>query len=77
MRFVNMVEINHDLNISGFLDKNRDIFSADLIGLISSSKCEYLNGLFSREKSMVSEVKSKQVIVTYKMTLVYLMRFFI
>ena len=38
----------------GFLDKNRDTFSADLRDLISHSKCEFLYNLFSREKSMVS-----------------------
>ena len=41
--------------VLGFLDKNRDTFSADLIDLISHSKCEFLYSLFSREKSMVSD----------------------
>ncbi|CAB3984354.1 Unconventional myosin-VIIa [Paramuricea clavata] len=44
---------------TGFLDKNRDTFSADLIDLISHSKCEFLYSLFSREKSMGEDTRKR------------------
>ena len=38
----------------GILDKNRDTFSADLVGLVCESKMEFLFDLFAKEMSMVS-----------------------
>lgn len=38
----------------GILDKNRDTFSADLVGLVCESKMEFLFNLFGKEMSMVS-----------------------
>lgn len=37
----------------GILDKNRDTFSADLVGLVCESKMEFLFDLFAKEMSMV------------------------
>ena len=39
--------------VSGILDKNRDTFSADLVGLVCESNKEFLFDLFAKEMSMV------------------------
>ena len=39
--------------LAGFLDKNRDTFSADLVDLVGGSKSTFLLELFSRERAMV------------------------
>ena len=39
--------------IAGFLDKNRDTFSPDLIHLVSESKSQFLQELFGKERTMV------------------------
>ncbi len=39
--------------ITGFLEKNRDTFSGDLIQLIQTTKNKYLTALFKDEFSMV------------------------
>lgn len=39
--------------LAGFLDKNRDTFSADLVDLVGESKSAFLLELFSKERSMV------------------------
>lgn len=38
----------------GILDKNKDTFSADLVGLVCESNMEFLFNLFAKEMSMVS-----------------------
>ena len=39
--------------LAGFLDKNRDTFSADLVDLVAESKSKFLLELFSKERAMV------------------------
>lgn len=39
--------------MAGFLDKNRDTFSADLVDLVGESKFPFLLELFSKERAMV------------------------
>jgi myosin-7 len=41
-------------DVRGFLEKNRDTFSGDLIQLIQTSRNKYLVGLFKQDLSMVS-----------------------
>ena len=41
--------------ILGFLEKNRDTFSADLVQLIQSSKSKFINTLFESDITMVSD----------------------
>eukprot|EP00117_Sycon_ciliatum_P034727 scpid4751/ scgid26450/ Myosin-VIIa; Protein crinkled len=43
----------------GFLEKNRDTFSADLIDLLTVSKCAFLASLFLKEKKMGTETRKK------------------
>ena len=43
----------------GFLDKNRDTFSADLLQLIHVSKNRFLQTIFSDELSMGSETRKR------------------
>jgi hypothetical protein len=38
----------------GFLEKNRDTFSADLVDLVGKSKSPFLLEIFAKERSMVS-----------------------
>lgn len=38
----------------GFLEKNRDTFSADLVNLVAKSKSSFLLEIFAKERSMVS-----------------------
>lgn len=42
-------------SLAGFLDKNRDTFSADLVDLVGESKSAFLLELFSKERSMVCD----------------------
>ncbi|XP_020612489.1 unconventional myosin-VIIa-like [Orbicella faveolata] len=43
-----------EYDVRGILDKNRDTFSADLVGLVCESNMEFLFNLFAKEMSMVS-----------------------
>ncbi|CAL1540127.1 unnamed protein product [Lymnaea stagnalis] len=43
----------------GFLEKNRDTFSADLVQLIQASKSEFMNVLFNTDISMDTESRKK------------------
>lgn len=45
--------------MTGFLDKNRDTFSADLMQLIHISKNKFLKSLFADEISMGSETRKR------------------
>ncbi|EGD80527.1 myosin-VIIa [Salpingoeca rosetta] len=44
----------------GFLDKNRDTFSNDLVGVISDSENQFLVSLFESDMSAGSETRSKK-----------------
>ncbi|XP_032218012.1 unconventional myosin-VIIa isoform X2 [Nematostella vectensis] len=44
---------------TGFLDKNRNTFSADLVDLISSSKCNFFLNMFFKERSMGTETRKR------------------
>lgn len=46
--------MNITFSPTGFLEKNRDTFSADLIQLIQVSKNKFLQNLFVHEMGMVS-----------------------
>ena len=43
----------------GFLEKNRDTFSADLFELVQSSKKPFITGLFAKERAMGTETRKK------------------
>ncbi|GFO48953.1 myosin-viia [Plakobranchus ocellatus] len=43
----------------GFLEKNRDTFSADLVQLIQSSKSKFINTLFSSDITMGTDTRKK------------------
>ena len=40
----------------GFLEKNRDTFSADLFDLLHKTRNQYLHSLFKGDTAMVSEL---------------------
>lgn len=46
-------------DVTGILDKNRDTFSADLVGLVCESKMEFLFDLFAKEMSMGEETRKR------------------
>ncbi|XP_064639535.1 myosin-VIIa-like isoform X2 [Lineus longissimus] len=46
-------------DVNGFLEKNRDTFSGDLIQLIQTSKNKYLVSLFMQDLSMGSETRKR------------------
>lgn len=53
-----MFGINHFAGVvfyhpHGFLEKNRDTFNTDLIGLVQSSKNQFLRHLFAKDFTMV------------------------
>ena len=43
------------LQVRGFLEKNRDTFSNDLISLVDTSKNPFLNEVFATDKNLVCE----------------------
>jgi myosin-7 len=43
----------------GFLEKNRDTFSADLFEVVQNSKKQFIVGLFEKEKAMGTETRKK------------------
>lgn len=47
-------------DVRGFLDKNRDSFSADLIQLMHITSNKFLRTLFAEEISMGSDTKKRQ-----------------
>ena len=47
-------------NSDGFLEKNRDTFSNDLVGVISDSENQFLLSLFQTDMSQGSETRSKK-----------------
>ncbi|BFZ06054.1 hypothetical protein BsWGS_09093 [Bradybaena similaris] len=57
----------------GFLEKNRDTFSADLIALIQASKSKFLKLLFSNDISTGSRKKSPTLAHQFKKSLEQLM----
>ncbi|KAH9525796.1 hypothetical protein Btru_002385, partial [Bulinus truncatus] len=46
-------------NIRGFLEKNRDTFSTDLVQLIQASKSKFINTLFSSDLSMGTDTRKQ------------------
>ncbi|KAM7449922.1 hypothetical protein ABFA07_002294 [Porites harrisoni] len=48
-----------EYDVTGILDKNRDTFSADLVGLVCESKMEFLFDLFAKEMSMGEETRKR------------------
>ena len=43
------------LQVRGFLEKNRDTFSNDLIALVDTSKNPFLNEIFATDKNLVCD----------------------
>jgi myosin-7 len=50
---------NVEYNIQGFLEKNRDTFSGDLMQLIQTSKNQFLTGLFTSDMQIGSETRKR------------------
>jgi len=48
-----------EYDVRGILDKNRDTFSADLVGLVCESNMEFLFNLFAKEMSMGEETRKR------------------
>lgn len=48
-----------EYNVRGILDKNRDTFSADLVGLICESKMDFLFNMFAKEMAMGEETRKR------------------
>lgn len=48
-----------EYDVRGILDKNRDTFSADLVGLVCESNLEFLFNLFAKEMSMGEETRKR------------------
>ncbi|KAJ7381114.1 hypothetical protein OS493_004712 [Desmophyllum pertusum] len=46
-------------DVRGILDKNKDTFSADLVGLVCESNMEFLFNLFAKEMSMGEETRKR------------------
>ncbi len=49
----------------GFLEKNRDTFSADLMHIIQSSKSKFLTNLFKEDFSMVNNYINVYYLIDY------------
>uniref|UniRef100_A0A0B7B7B9 Uncharacterized protein n=1 Tax=Arion vulgaris TaxID=1028688 RepID=A0A0B7B7B9_9EUPU len=50
----------------GFLEKNRDTFSADLISLIQDSKSKFINTLFAADLSIGTETRKKSPTLAFQ-----------
>ena len=50
---------NVEYNINGFLEKNRDTFSGDLMQLIQTSNNKFLTGLFTIDMQIGSETRKR------------------